>query len=47
MDRDGLTVVPEAAPVTGTGACLAAAAIASRVRTPPHPDAALTDLEPG
>ena len=38
---------PRAALLTGTGACLVAAAIASRVRTPPHPDAALTDLGPG
>ncbi len=35
---------PRAALLTGAGACLAAAAIASRVRTPPHVDAALTDL---
>jgi predicted MFS family arabinose efflux permease len=33
-----------AALLAGAAACLAAAAIASRVRTPPHPDAALTDL---
>jgi len=33
-----------AALLTGAAACLVAAAIASRVRTPPHPDAALTDL---
>jgi MFS family permease len=33
-----------AALLTGAAACLAAAAIASRVHTPPHPDAALTDL---
>ena len=38
---------PRVALLTGTGACLVAAAIASRVRTPPHPDAALTDLRPG
>jgi MFS family permease len=38
---------PRVALLTGTGACLVAAAIASRVRTPPHPDAALTDLGPG
>jgi predicted MFS family arabinose efflux permease len=35
---------PRAALLTGAAACLAAAAIASRVRTPPHADAALTDL---
>jgi predicted MFS family arabinose efflux permease len=35
---------PRAALLTGAGACLAAAAIASRVHTPPHVDAALTDL---
>ncbi len=33
-----------AALLTGAGACLVAAAIASRVHTPPHVDAALTDL---
>jgi predicted MFS family arabinose efflux permease len=33
-----------AALLTGAAACLAAAAIASRVHTPPHADAALTDL---
>jgi predicted MFS family arabinose efflux permease len=33
-----------AALLTGAAACLVAAAIASRVRTPPHADAALTDL---
>jgi hypothetical protein len=33
-----------AALLAGAGACLVAAGIASRVRTPPHPDAALTDL---
>jgi hypothetical protein len=38
---------PRVALLNGTGACLVAAAIASLVRTPPHPDAALTDLEPG
>ena len=37
---------PRAALLTGAGACLVAAAIASRVHTPPHPDAALTDLGP-
>jgi len=36
-----------AALLTGAGACLAAAAIAARVRTPPHADAALTDLASG
>jgi predicted MFS family arabinose efflux permease len=35
---------PRAALLTGAAACLIAAAIASRVRTPPHVDAALTDL---
>jgi hypothetical protein len=35
---------PRAALLTGAAACLVAAAIASRVRTPPHVDAALTDL---
>jgi MFS family permease len=35
---------PRAALLTGAGACLVAAGIASRVHTPPHPDAALTDL---
>jgi len=35
---------PRAALLTGAAACLAAAAIASRVHTPPHVDAALTDL---
>jgi MFS family permease len=38
---------PRAALLTGAGACLVAAGIASRVRTPPHPDAALTDLASG
>ena len=33
-----------AALLTGAAACLAAAAIAARVHTPPHADAALTDL---
>jgi predicted MFS family arabinose efflux permease len=33
-----------AALLTGAAACVAAAAIASRVHTPPHADAALTDL---
>jgi len=33
-----------AALLTGAGACLAASAIASRVHTPPHVDAALTDI---
>jgi predicted MFS family arabinose efflux permease len=36
-----------AALLTGAAACLAAAAIASRVHTPPHADAALTDLASG
>jgi MFS family permease len=35
-----------AALLTGAAACLVAAFIASLVRTPPHPDAALTDLVP-
>jgi hypothetical protein len=35
---------PRAALLTGAAAGLAAAAIAARVHTPPHPDAALTDL---
>ncbi|WP_203835700.1 MFS transporter [Winogradskya humida] len=35
---------PRAALVVGAVACLVAAGIALRVRTPPHPDAALTDL---
>jgi predicted MFS family arabinose efflux permease len=34
-----------AALLTGAAACLVAAAIASRVHTPPHADAALTDLD--
>ena len=38
---------PRAALLTGAAACLAAGAIASRVRTPPHADAALTDLTGG
>jgi MFS family permease len=33
-----------AALLTGAGACLVAAGIGARVRTPPHPDDALTDL---
>ena len=36
-----------AALLTGAAACLAAPAIASLVRTPPHADAALTDLAQG
>ena len=36
---------PRAALLTGAGACLVAAALASRVHTPPHPDAGLTDLQ--
>jgi MFS family permease len=35
-----------AALLTGAAACLVAAGIASLVHTPPHPDAALTDLTP-
>jgi hypothetical protein len=35
---------PRVALLTGATACLVAAAIASRVHTPPHADAALTDL---
>jgi MFS family permease len=35
---------PRVALLVGAGACLVAAAIASRVHTPPNPDAALTDL---
>jgi MFS family permease len=35
-----------AALLTGAAACLVAAGIAALVRTPPHPDAALTDLVP-
>jgi hypothetical protein len=35
-----------AALLTGAAACLVAAGIAALVRTPPHPDAALTDLQP-
>jgi MFS family permease len=35
---------PRAALLVGAGACLVAAAIGSRVHTPPHPDDALTDL---
>ncbi len=34
-----------AALLTGAAACLIVAAIAARVRTPPHPDTALTDLD--
>ncbi len=30
--------------LVGSGACLVAAAIAARVKTPPNPDAGLTDL---
>ena len=37
---------PRAALWVGAGSCLLAAAIAFRVHTPPHPDAALTDLDP-
>jgi MFS family permease len=35
---------PRAALLVGSGACLAAAVLAAFVRTPPHPDQALTDL---
>jgi MFS family permease len=35
---------PRAALLVGSGSCLLAAAIASRVHTPPDPDATLTDL---
>jgi MFS family permease len=35
---------PRAALVVGAGACVVAAALAARVKTPPHPDDALTDL---
>ena len=35
---------PRVALLTGAAACLVAAAIASRMRTPPPADAALTDL---
>jgi MFS family permease len=35
---------PRVALLVGAGACLVAAFIGSRVRTPPNPDAALTDL---
>jgi hypothetical protein len=35
-----------AALLTGAAACLAAAGVAALVRTPPHVDAALTDLAP-
>jgi MFS family permease len=38
---------PRAALWAGAAACLLAAAIALRVHTPPHPDAALTDLDAG
>jgi MFS family permease len=37
---------PRAALWVGAGSCLLAAAVAFRVHTPPHPDAALTDLNP-
>ncbi len=36
---------PRIARVVGSGSCFVAAVIAARVRTPPHPDAALTDLD--
>ena len=35
---------PRAALLVGSGACVAAAVLAAFVRTPPHPDEALTDL---
>jgi MFS family permease len=35
---------PRAALVVGAAACVVAAALAARVKTPPHPDEALTDL---
>jgi MFS family permease len=35
---------PRVALLVGSGACLAAAALAAFVHTPPHPDEALTDL---
>jgi 4-hydroxybenzoate polyprenyltransferase len=35
---------PRLALWVGAGSCLVAAGIAARVRTPPHPDDALTDL---
>lgn len=35
---------PRAGFCVGAGACFAAAAVASRVKTPPDPDSALTDL---
>jgi hypothetical protein len=35
---------PRAALLVGAAACLVAAALGARVRTPPDPDAALTDL---
>ncbi|BBH67586.1 MFS transporter [Actinoplanes sp. OR16] len=37
---------PRAALLAGAAACLVAAAAAFRVKTPPHPDAALRDLTP-
>jgi len=36
---------PRVALLVGSGSCLIAAAIAARVRTPPNPDASLTDLD--
>jgi hypothetical protein len=44
--RDHLAGGTRAALLTGAAACLVAAGIAALVRTPPHPDAALTDLVP-
>jgi len=35
---------PRLALLVGAGSCLVAAGFAARVRTPPDPDAALTDL---
>jgi MFS family permease len=37
---------PRAALLMGTGACVVAAGVASRVHTPPNPDLALSDLQP-
>ena len=38
------TAGPRVALVIGAGACVVVAGVAARVHTPPHPDAALTDL---
>jgi hypothetical protein len=35
---------PRVALLTGAAACLVATGIAARVHTPPHPDAALSDI---